>query len=331
MPGTRVLRFGVLGCATIAQRTTLPALVAEPLVRLVAVASRDGDKAAAVAARFDCLPVTGYQQLLARDDVDAVYVPLPPALHAEWAGRALAAGKHVLVEKPAVTTAGQAADLVAAARAGDRLLMENFGFLHHSQHAAVRQLIEQGAIGEPRAVVAEFAFPPLPGTDIRYRADLGGGALLDAGVYPVRASTLYLQDEVRVIGAVLRPDPIRGVDLSGAALVSAPDGRTGQLTFGFDRSYQCFLTVRGSEGTLTLDRAFSAPPTLRPVLRLQRQDQLEERTLPADHQFARLVASFAAIALDRSGAGVAARNAAGAELLQQAVLVAAVRAAALPG
>ncbi|MEU6085094.1 Gfo/Idh/MocA family oxidoreductase [Streptomyces sp. NPDC047108] len=294
----RVLNVGVVGCAAIAQRNTIPALVADPSVRLVAVASRTRGKAEAVARRFGCEAVTGYAPLLARDDIDAVYVPLPPALHAEWVGKALEAGKHVLAEKPLAVSGAEAAGLVAAARASGRLLMENFAFLHHGQHEAVRALIDEGAIGEPRHLGAEFGFPPLPPEDIRNDAALGGGALLDAGVYTLRAASLYLGPTVTVHGAVLRHDPGTGVDVAGAALVGDAEGRTGQLAFGFDRSYRCACTIWGSEGSITLDRAFTAPPTLRPVLRLQRQDHLEERTLPPGHQFAALVASFARRALE---------------------------------
>ncbi|MGW1055649.1 Gfo/Idh/MocA family protein [Streptomyces sp. NPDC002521] len=315
----RVLNVGVVGCAAIAQRTTIPALVADPSVRLVAVASRSRDKAEAVARKFGCQAVTGYAALLARDDIDAVYVPLPPALHAEWVGRALAEGKHVLAEKPLAVDRTEAAELVAAAHAAGLLLMENFAFLHHGQHDAVRALIDEGAIGEVRHITAEFGFPPLPPGDIRHDSALGGGALLDAGVYTLRAASLYLGPQVAVHGAVLRTDPGTKVDVAGAALVADPVGRTGQLTFGFDRSYRCACTIWGSEGSIGLDRAFTAPPTMRPVLRLQRQDHLEERTLPAGHQFASLVSLFARTALhggDLKGPGE--------DILRQAELVDAV-------
>ncbi|WP_241826938.1 Gfo/Idh/MocA family protein [Streptomyces graminilatus] len=319
----RVLNVGVVGCATIAQRTTIPALVADPSVRLAAVASRSRAKAEAVARRFGCEAVTGYAALLERDDIDAVYVPLPPALHAEWVARALAAGKHVLAEKPLSLDRAEAAELVGAARAAGLLLMENFAFLHHGQHDAVRALIDEGAIGEPRHITAEFAFPPLPADDIRYDPALGGGALLDAGVYTLRAATLYLGPQVTVRGAVLRVDPGTGVDVAGAALVADPAGRTGQLTFGFDRSYRCACTIWGSEGSIELDRAFSAPPTLRPVLSLRRQDSLEVRTLPAGHQFASLVAEFARTVLDEGDF-----KGPGEDVLRQAELVDEVRSAA---
>lgn len=318
-----VLNVGVLGCAAIARRVTIPALVADPSVRLTAVASRTGAKAEEVAGEFGCTAVTGYTALLDRTDVDAVYIPLPPALRYEWAAKALAAGKHVLAEKPLAVTCEQARRLVSMARGAGLLLMENFAFLRHSQHDRVRRLIEKGTIGEPRSLTAEFGFPPRPASDIRYQAELGGGALFDAGVYTLRAASLYLGPEVTVRGASLRHCEESGVDLGGAALLGTPDGRTGQAAFGFDRAYRNSCSVWGSEGSITLSRAFSVPAAHRPALRIERQDHVEEITLPADDQFAAVIAEFAALisqGADMTGPG--------ADILRQAELVAAVRESA---
>ncbi|GAA2613511.1 Gfo/Idh/MocA family oxidoreductase [Dactylosporangium fulvum] len=291
---TPPVRFGVLGCADIARRNGIPALVADPAVRLVAVSSRSADKARAFADRFGCAAVTGYERLLERDDIDAVYVPLPPALHHEWIGRALATGRHVLAEKPLAVSLREVTGLTRAAADAGLVLMENFAFLHHAQHARVRRMLADGAIGELRHLTAEFGFPPVHAADIRYRPELGGGALLDAGVYPIRAAAHYLGPDVRVLGAHRRMDPGSGVDVGGAALVASADGVSGHLTFGFDRSYRNSYTLWGSSGLLTVQRAFSAPPSLRPVVRVERQDHVEEFTMPADNHFARIVAAFVA-------------------------------------
>jgi NDP-hexose-3-ketoreductase len=318
------LRIGVLGCARIARQHTIPALVADPSVDLVAIASRNREKAEDFARQFDCEAVTGYAELLDRTDIDAVYVPLPPALHALWVGQALDSGKHVLAEKPLSTDLAEATAMVDRARAGNLLLMENFAFLHHSQHAEVRRLLDTGAVGELRSLSAEFGFPPLHPDDIRYQPSLGGGALLDAGVYTLRLATLYLGRQLGVEGAVLRQDPSTGVDIGGGALVATPDRRVGQLSFGFDRSYRCSYTLWGSEGTITLERAFSTPATLRPVVRLQRQDHVQELTLPADTQFANLVRAFAGTVLNGGDATTP-----GEDILLQARLQDQVRSAAL--
>jgi NDP-hexose-3-ketoreductase len=317
------IRLGVLGCAEIARRRTLPALARVKEFTLQAVASRTAEKAEAFARKFACLPVAGYEALLARDDIDAVYIPLPAALHSPWARACLEAGLHVLVEKPASSTAAEAAALVDLARRRGLVLMENFGFARHSQQEHVRSLLASGAIGELRGMSAEFAFPPLPAGDIRYRRELGGGALLDAGVYPIRAARMLLGDDLDVAGAVLRVDPDHGVDGAGAALLTTPEGITAQLAFGFVHSYRCGYTLWGSEGAISLDRAYSAPDGFRPTMRLTQDGHSTVHQLAPDRQFDAMLSAFAAAIL--AGDTVSCSD----DLLHQAQLVERVATSAL--
>ncbi|MFH8805333.1 Gfo/Idh/MocA family protein [Streptomyces sp. NPDC017936] len=309
------LRLGLLGCAGFARRRALPSLARLTEITLTAVASRDPARAKLFAGEFGGEPVAGYEELLARDDLDAVYIPLPAALHAPWTGRALEAGLHVLVEKPAAVTAAEADRLTRAARERGLVVMENFGFVHHTQQQTARSLLAEGAIGELRSLTAEFAFPPLPDTDIRYQPDLGGGALLDAGVYPIRAARLFLGDELEVTGASLREDPGRGVDVAGAALLTGPTGISAHLGFGFVHSYRCGYTLWGSAGRISLNRAYSAPDDLAPTLTLERDGRVEERRLVPDQQFTTLFRRFAAAVRGRDVTGPAH------DLAQQARLV----------
>lgn len=269
------LRIGVIGCADIARRRMLPAMAASPDAEVTAVASRDGERAREVAGAYGCRAVRGYAELLGLDEVQAVYVPLPAALHADWVEAALRAGKHVLAEKPLTTDPARTAALVSLARERGLALMENVMFVHHSQHAAVRAVIADGAIGEPRFFHASFAIPRRPDGDIRYRAALGGGALWDVGVYPVRAAMHLLGGDgpnggLDVAGAVLTRGPGREVATSGAALLRTADGVGAQLAFGLDHAYRSEYSVWGSLGRITVERAFTPPADHRPVLRLER-------------------------------------------------------------
>lgn len=292
-PGAGVVRVGVLGCASIAWRRTMPAMAEAAGIVLSAVASRDPARARTFAERFGCAAVDGYRALLERSDVDAVYIPLPTGLHADWVGQALAAGKHVLVEKPLTVSFHQAQALVEQAGCAGLWLMENFTFLHHAQHRAVQKIIADGRIGEPRVFTASFGIPPLPPGNVRYRPELGGGALLDVGVYPIRAAQLLLGTDLEVVGAVLREDSGTGVDVAGGALLATGAGATAQLSFGFSHSYRSRYEVWGSSGHLSVDRAFTPGPQWRPVIRIESQDHAEEVTLPADHQFRNIAECFA--------------------------------------
>ncbi len=289
-----------MGCANIALRRMLPAFAAAQGIALTAVASRDADRARQVAAQYGCKPVAGYAALLDDPAVEAVYVPLPLALHAEWIERALHAGKHVLGEKPLSQHPATTRRLFALARARGLSLAENFLFPHHHQHRRIRELIGDGVIGEVRAICAVFTIPPPPPGNIRYRRDLGGGALMDIGVHPLLLSTTLL-GPAAVRGAVLRWHPVHGVDTGGAVLLAAPDGRTAQVVFGMEHSYRSAYEVRGSAGRLTLERAYAPPADRPPVVRIETAAGAEDVVLPPEDQCANAVNSFARAVRSPSG------------------------------
>ncbi|MFJ9822156.1 Gfo/Idh/MocA family protein [Streptomyces sp. NPDC101151] len=283
--------IGVLGCADIAVRRALPAIQESPF-RLVAVASRSQEKAERVAGSFGCEPVVGYERLLERPDIAAVYIPLPNSEHAEWARRALNSGKHVLIEKPAVTTAGAARDLVSLAEDLGLLVMENFAFLQHPQHDQARSLVNSGCIGEIRSYSGTFGIPPTDRQGIRYQPDLCGGSLWELGCYPVRAAQEYLESPVQILGAGLDFDPKLGVDIAGAALLRDGRGVTAHCSFGLSHSYRSTYDIWGSEGRLVLDWAFTPSRDARPVLRLQQKDRETKYVIAASDQFVGVFNAF---------------------------------------
>ncbi|MGW7416042.1 Gfo/Idh/MocA family protein [Streptomyces sp. NPDC054863] len=315
----QALRFGVLGCAEFARRRMLPAMAAHPAVELVAVASRSADRARRAAEPHGARPVEGYARLLADPSVDAVYIPLPAALHAEWVGAALEAGKHVLAEKPLTTDPEQSRALLERARARGLVLRENVLFVHHGQHAAVRELLAGRAIGALRCLHAAFTVPAPADGDIRYDPDLGGGALADIGLYPVRAAVHLLGPHLDVAGAVLSAEPGRRVETSGAVLLRRADGVVAQLTFGMAHAYRSRYELCGSEGRITVDRAFTPPADHAPRLLLENASGSETVTLPAENQVAAALTAFAAaVRGDRTADDTA-------DLLAQAHLLAGIR------
>lgn len=278
-----VVRVGVLGCANIAGRRMLPGMLDQPLVDLVAVASRDEVKAKSFGQRFGCDAVTGYDALLARDDIDAVYIPLPLELHVEWTLKALRAGKHVLCEKPFALAADEAKVAVEAARERGLLLMESFMFVYHSQHAFVRKLIADGAIGEPRVFTSEFAIPRQP---TGYASTLP-----EVGCYPIRAARFFLGEDWEILGS-------HRAEADGGALLRSSSGVTAHLTYGLDHSYRTNYALWGSEGNISLQRAFSTPDTHPPVVRVERQDHVAEHTLRTDSAFVNISGEFARLILE---------------------------------
>ncbi|THA26365.1 Gfo/Idh/MocA family oxidoreductase [Streptomyces sp. RKND-216] len=323
--GTRPIGVGVLGAADIAWRNALPAVQRCDELRLVAVASRSAGKAGRFADRFGCEAVDSYSRLLERDDVEAVYVPLPNALHEEWAEAALRAGKHVLVEKSLTVDAEAARRLAGLAEARGLAFMENFTFLCHPQHDEVRKLVADGAIGTPQTFTASLGIPRGGGDLIRYRPELAGGTLRENGCYPLRAALLHLGDDLRVLGAHLRTDPATGVDVAGSALLADGAGLTAQCDFGLEHSYRNTYALWGSEGRVELDWAFNPRPETRPVLRLQRGDVREERVLAAADQFQLTFAAFAAACREPVAHRHHAQDAVRQATVMEAVLRAATR------
>lgn len=286
------IRLGVLGCAAIATRSVIPAIKSIDGFELVAVASRTKAKAEQVATRFNTEAVEGYQTLLEREDIDAVYVPLPTGLHDEWLHKALDAGKHVLAEKSLAESYSSCQKLVEKASQKGLLLMEDFMFRYHAQHAFVRSLIEAGEIGEVRLFRSSFGFPPFPSGNFRYDKALGGGALLDAAAYTIKATQLFLGFDVEVKAATLHYDKTLGVDLYGGAFLVNKQGVASEVAWGFDNFYQCNYEIWGSKGKLTAERAFTPPPDMKPKIVLERAEKRVEFLAPYDNHFVNILKEF---------------------------------------
>ena len=252
--------WGILGCAGIAEKAFIPAINASQNGFLAAIASRDEAQARAWAVRFDIHTVLRtYQDLVEDPTVEAVYIPLPNSLHAEWAIRAMRAGKHVLCEKPMAMNAAEVEAMIAAAAAHKVLLMEGFMYKFHPQIAKTLGLIGQGKIGEVRAVHSSFTFQfERDGANYRWSPARGGGALYDVGCYAISLARLVLDAEPSAVTAAARIDPATGVDMTAAVLLEFPGGRFAQCDAGFESHFQSRLVAAGPEAILRLDRAFSA-------------------------------------------------------------------------
>jgi predicted dehydrogenase len=180
------LRLGVLSTADIARTKVIPGMRTAQRVEVVAIASRDEARARSAAAELGIPRAHGsYEALLADEDVDAVYIPLPNHLHAPWAIRAAEAGKHVLCEKPLAMTAAEAESMASAADAAGVVLMEAFMYRHHPSWQAALEVVRSGRLGRLTAVQSWFSYYNDDPTNIRNIREAGGGALYDIGCYDV--------------------------------------------------------------------------------------------------------------------------------------------------
>ena len=244
------LRLGILGCANIAKQFARD-VAGSADVRIVAVASREMGKAQAFAAQFGIgCAHDSYEALLADAQVQAVYIPLPNHLHAPWAIRAAEAGKHVLCEKPLTLGLADARAMFDAARRHGVMLLEAYPYYFQPQTGDMLALLHGGAIGQVRSVHASFGFTLAQGTgNIRWQPGMGGGALLDAGAYPLSLIRLVMgRSPLRVLADARWAET--GVDIAMNALLRYADGRQASLSCAMDAANHRRATIVGSQGTI---------------------------------------------------------------------------------
>jgi len=284
------IRVGILGCANIAVKYLAPAFKKHHMFDLVGFAGRNYDKTLLISSQFECLHFESYQLLIDRNDVDLIYIPLPNSLHHEWVIKSLNSGKHVICEKSLGCSYEEVLEMVDAARLNGKLLFENFQFRFHSQHQFVKKILEDGGIGEIRGFRSSFGFPPFNDSyNIRYSSELGGGSLLDAGAYVLKAADFILGGEFEVRAATLNVSPDLGIDIYGGIYMQNNEGQFAELSFGFDNYYQCNYEIWASKGKLLVTRAFTAPPGFAPSIIVEMQGRKEEIILPSDDHFEKML------------------------------------------
>jgi len=266
----RVFRWGLLGTARI-NRAVIPPLRASQDNRLLAVASRDAARAAAYALEWGIERAHGsYEALLADEEIDAVYIPLPNHLHAEWAIKAAAAGKHVLCEKPLALRVDEVDAIEAAARKHGVVVAEAFMYRHHPQTTKLVELVRSGAIGELRVIRTAFSYSLYDAGNIRLRTDVEGGALMDVGCYCVSGARLLGGEPESVTGAAHIGSI--GTDWVFTGLMRFPGDVVALFDCGTSLGDRDELEAIGTEGSLFLDDPWHCQE---PVIELRRGDSVE--------------------------------------------------------
>ncbi|HSD65858.1 MAG TPA: Gfo/Idh/MocA family oxidoreductase [Vicinamibacteria bacterium] len=276
-----VVRWGLLGTARI-NRMVIPPLRASAGNRLVAVASRDPARAAAYAQEWGIGRAHGsYEALLADPEIDAVYIPLPNHLHAEWTLRATRAGKHVLCEKPLALSVAEVDAMGAAAREGGVALAEAFMYRHHPQTLKVRELVDGGAVGAVRFLRGTFHFPLTRPDDVRLRPEWGGGCLWDVGCYPLSFARFVIGTEpLEVFGSQVSGPT--GIDETFAGQLVFPGGVLAQIDAGFRAPLRTGMEVVGTDGAIAVRQPWK--PDGQPIL-LTRGNETEEIAVGGEDRY----------------------------------------------
>ena len=235
---------------------------------------------------------TSYEELITSKEIDAVYIPLPPALHFKWAKLALLNNLHVFVEKPSTTSLENTKELVEIARDRKLALHENYMFIFHSQIREIDSVIKSGCLGEIRLIRIDFGFPNRGKNDFRYNKNLGGGALLDCGGYVLKYADYLLGGDSTIISATLRTKNDYEVDLYGCGTMSNKNNEIVQFSFGMDNDYRCSIEIWGSEASLHSNRILTAPEGFEPTYQIIKNGEVNIYKMNSDDAFLKSINHF---------------------------------------
>ena len=267
------LRFGIVGCSGIAKKSTIPAIQNSEFAELAMIGSRSESKAEKFANEFNCKLFGTYDDVIANDSLDAVYISTPIAIHEEWAVKAANAGKHILCEKSSTTSFESAKMMINTCDDNNVRIMEGFMFRFHPQHQKVKELIYNNSIGDLFSFNGSFGFPAFPDGDIRYNSKIGGGFLNDTACYPICASRMIFGQEPIGVSCTMLKDPKTGVDIKGASHMKYDDEKIATVTYCNGSFYQAKYQVWGTKGMISLKRAYSVPADFKTNVDMQHTDK----------------------------------------------------------
>ena len=290
----RQLQWGLLGTARI-NRSIIPAVRASARSALVGVASRSAERASTYAAEWE-IPTAydSYGAMLEDPRIDAVYIPLPNHLHVEWTLRAIAAGKHVLCEKPMALVPSDVDRVAEAAARSGVVVAEAFMYRHHRLTLQVAAMVREGRIGRLRAVRGAFTFLLSRPNDVRLVPEWGGGSLWDVGCYPVSYARLLAGEPLAVTAQAVRHET--GIDMAVAGTLLFPDDVVGIFDCGFGAHFRTFVEIAGTEGVITLETPFK--PGAEAPVRLTRGDEVQTLIVAGEPLYLGEVQDLEAASLD---------------------------------
>ncbi len=287
------IRWGILSTARIGRNQVIPAIQASINGEVVAVASRDGEKAREFAAQLSIPTAHGaYDDLLADPNVDAIYNPLPNSMHAEWSIRAAEAGKHVLCEKPLASDATEAQQMVDAFKRHGVQLAEAFMYRFHPQTLRVHEMVNSGAVGTLHTIHATFTFPVSRDDDIRLLGSLAGGSIMDVGSYCVGVMRLMTGEEPIAVSAFGQFND-READERAVGVLAFPSGVLGHFDCGVRSIKAHTYELRGTTGRIVVDEGFVVPKDRPTKIRYWRGDEYEEITFEPVNHYTLMAEDFA--------------------------------------
>lgn len=280
------IRWGILSTAKIGREKVIPAMQQSPLCDIAAIASRDAASAKSAADALQIAKAYGsYEALLNDTAIDAVYIPLPNDLHVEWAIKAIAAGKHVLCEKPIALSAEQAASLLEISQQHPQIkVMEAFMYRFHPQWVQAKKLVTEGAIGELKTIQSFFSYYNIDPNNIRNKKHAGGGGLMDIGCYCISISRYIFGKEPESVFGNVQYDSNTHTDNYTSGILNFSNGNASFTCSTQLAPYQR-VNILGTEARLEIEIPFNAPPDKPTRMWLHKKNSTEEIIFEAVDQY----------------------------------------------
>lgn len=305
------LKIGILSTSNISQRKFLPALKNNNFFEFAGIAvanekernilfkdvnsneniKKSLETAKEIVDEYGGKVYNSFEKIINSNEIEAIYVPLPPALHYYWAKKILSNNKHVFLEKPSTINYKDTLNLIDLALQKNLSIHENYAFVYHKQLFKIKSLIKENTIGDIRKINTNFGFPFRGKNDFRYNKALGGGALLDCGGYPIKISSEILGEDVEIVSSVLTKKDFE-VDLFGNILLKNKNNIASSISFGMDNFYKCDLEIWGSDGIIYTDRIFTAPENYKPKIYIRSSKQNKTLTVEEEDQFSNSIDFF---------------------------------------
>lgn len=284
------IKIAIIGCSAIADKTVLPTIIGNPLFTLVMVGSRSKEKAEVFAAKYNCQPGS-YEDVLNSPIVQAIYVSVPTGLHFEYGKKVLESGKHLLLEKPFTSNIAQANNLIDLAKKNNLIAMEGLAYVYHPYFLKLKEILLQGAIGQNYLIESSFGFPSLPSSDIRNQKDIGGGAILDNLIYPLSLSLELFGPGYLKKDYYVHFNEEFQIDDRGFLRLDWKN-QSAHLSYGFGFAYKNIFQIWGSEGSITVDRAFTKPANMIAEIIVQNANGIEKIEVGPSNQFHLMLNAF---------------------------------------
>jgi predicted dehydrogenase len=285
------MKFGIIGCSEIANSSTIPAILESKNAQITMIGSRSLKKAKKFAKKFHCDNFGTYDDVLENEQIDSVYISVPVGLHKEWCVKAAKLGKHIICEKSSTGSYHDSKKIVQEAKKNQIRIMEGFMFRFHPSHHRVKKIIKSGKIGEIYSFFGRYGFPWPSKENIRFKKDLGGGILNDAGCYPICASRIIFDREP--IGVMCQSMVDKsGIDVKTTIHLKFSDTEFAQMITGYGLSYQSSYSLWGSKGFLKLSRAYNIPSNMSPTIFLNSNNKERKILVRPVNHFKKMIDSF---------------------------------------